>query len=244
MKVKPTDLTRFRNSEHFQFHTEVKDLVTDETPAKLKIEALFTDYLAAYLNEDTSFQKISKSATTEQIEQADKARDHTFRGLVDTNKAAINHFDPEIVAAAKRLKVVFDTYGNLAAKTLNEETACIFNLLQDLSGDYAADMQKVGLSSWANKLDADNNALEDLVKSRNKEHAAKTKLKMLETRDEIDAIYAKIVERINAFVLIEGEEPYGAFVNKLNGFIDKYNNTIAQRRGVAKAKKEKENKKE
>jgi len=240
MKINSIDNSRLRNNEHFQFHTEFKDLVTAETSAALKIEILFTDYLVCYTNEDTAFQKIVKSATTEDIETADKTRDYTFSGMVGMNKSAINHFDDEVRAAARRLKVLFDTYGNLAKKPLNEETSAIYNLLQELMGSYAVDVQKVGLTAWATQLEIDNKAVDSLVKSRNDENAAKTELKMKETRAEVDKVYATITERINALIIVEGATAYESFTRKLNTFIEKYNNMVAQRRGAAKARKEKE----
>ena len=240
MKIKKVDNTRFRNNEHFQFQTEFKDLVEEQTPAALKIESQYSNYLPCYADEDTVLQKIVKSATTENIDAADKTRDSTFRGMVDTNRGALNHFDSEVRAAAKRLQVVFDTFGNLAAKPVNEETSAIYNLLQELSANYMADAQKVGIVGWGTELDANNKALEALVKSRNDENAAKTELKMKETRVETDKWYTTIVERINALIIVEGADAYEVFVRKLNGYIDKYNDIVAQRYGKAAAKKARE----
>ena len=240
MKIKQISTQRLRNNEHFQFHTEFRDLIEIENAETLKIATPFADYLVCYNNEDMAFQKIVKSATTEEIEIADKTRDYTFRGLVDTNKAALNHFDSETCAAARRLKVVFDTYGNLSAKPINEETSAIVNLLQELTGNYANDLQRIGLSSWTDRLNIDNKAVDTLVKSRNDENAAKTELIMRETRTETDKLYELITERINALIVVEGAGVYESFVRKLNSFIDKYSNLVAQRRGAAKARKEKE----
>ena len=239
MKIKSMYNSHLRNNEHFQFHTEFKDLVTTENAETLKIGEQFATYLICYKNEDVAFQKIMKSATTEEIEAADKARDSIFRGMVDTNKAALNHFNSEINAAARRLKIVFDTYGNVTRKTLNEETSAIYNLLQELTGNHAADTKKVGLNQWATQLDANNKALETLVRTRNSELAAKTELKMAETRESLDSIYNTIVERVNALIVIEGVATYESFAKKLNLFIEKYNNIVAQRRGIAKAQREK-----
>ena len=235
MKIESISTARLRNNEHFQFHTEFRDLVTGVRPEMLQIEDQFAAYLICYANEDIAFQKIVKSAATAEIEAADKTRDQTYRGMADTNKAAVNHFDNEVSAAARRLKIVFDTYGNLSAKPLNEETSAIYNLLQELTGTYAADSQKVGLSAWATQLDAENKALDALVKSRVDEQADKTELKMKETRNETDKAYATITERINALTVVEGPANYEVFIRKLNIFINKYNNLVAQRRGRNKA---------
>ena len=243
MKINPIDGTRLRNNEHFQFHTEFRDLVTETGAEMINCEDQFNDYLVCYADEDTAFQRIEKSSITKEIEDADKPRDKTLRGMTATNKAALNHFDDQVSAAARRLKIVFDTYGNIAAKPLNEETSAIYNLLQELNDNYSADMQKVGLTPWATQLNIENKALDTLIKSRVNEQSAKTELKMKETRGGVDKAYTVMEERINALIIVEGAKNYEVFVRKLNIFIDKYNNLVAQRRGIAKAKKEREEEK-
>jgi len=230
MKIVTIRSSYLRNNEHFQFHTEVKDLISG-TADSINIQEQFARFLVCYNNEDESLKKIIKSATTAEIEIADRSRDLIFSGMVGINKASLNHFDPDTIAAAKRLKVVFDTYGNLAVKPLNEETSAIYNLLQELKGISLQDIRAVGLENWVNKLEETNKAFDTLVKARNTENAAKTHLKMKECRTETDKAYSDIVERINALILLEGETKYADFVNKLNTFTEKYNNTVAQRQG-------------
>jgi hypothetical protein len=134
--------------------------------------------------------------------------------------------------------VLFDTYGNLAVKPINEETSGIYNLLQELNGKYAEDVRKTGLTAFAVKLDAENKTVENLVRERNDQNAAKTKLKVKACRANTDKVYHEIVERINALIVINGEAEFAGFVDKLNAFIDMYNNLDAQRAGRNKAKKQ------
>jgi len=132
MKISKIHTIHLRNDEHFQFHTEFRDLATKETPQKLKIQGQFEAYLPLYGREDEALKKINKSSLTVQIQEADKARDEIFLGMAETAKAALRHFNPEVRAAAGRLKVVFDTYGNVAVKPLNEQTSAVYNLLKIL----------------------------------------------------------------------------------------------------------------
>jgi len=50
-------------------------------------------------------------------------------------------------------------------------------------------------------------------------------------REEVDAAYDTIVERINAFVIVEGEEAYAAFIRTLNTVIAKYTAILNARLG-------------
>jgi hypothetical protein len=237
LEIKSVHNAHLRISEHFQIHTEFKDLVVAETPEKLGIAEIFAIYLLCYANEDEAMKKILKNITTDDIEDADGTRDNTFSGLEGTNHAALKHFDPAVAEAARQLQVVFKTYGNLAIESVNEETADVYNLVQELKGNYAAQVEKVGLGGWVAKLEADNKAVDALVKKRNDENTAKTQLKTKAARAETDKAYQAIVKRINALIEVNGEENYVNFVTKLNGYIDKYNGVIALRKGMAAAKK-------
>ena len=232
MKINSIDYRSLRNEEHFLFNTESINLIDSAGAVNLKIEMLMPAYRAAFVNEDKALKKILKSAKTEKIDKADKQRDTTYRGLTNLLRAALDHFNPDVVDAAKRIKIVFDTYGNLSRMSMNTETASIYNILEDLkSPEYMRDAEIVQIVEWIDQLKLDNDALEALVRERNDEIAAKTQLKVNDCRTETDKAYHNIVERINAAIIIEGETPYADFVSKLNAFIERYNNAMAQRTG-------------
>jgi hypothetical protein len=238
LKIKFIHLSIMRNDEHFQFVSEFSDLVNQMSPGELGIEKLWDTFTVCFNNEDDALKKIVKSSDTEKIKEADETRDSTYRGIVYATKAALCNHDSNIKAAAKRIKIVLDTYGNLAVKPLNEETSGINNMLHDLKTKYADEIRITGLENWVNQLEVDNNALETLVKARGNEISSITQLKMKDARAETEKSYYTIIDVINALILINDENKYKTFVNNLNFFIDKYNNTIAQRAGRAKAKKD------
>jgi hypothetical protein len=237
MKVENIDCTRFRNDEHFQFATDFKNLVEEfKTNLVLKIDPQFEKFRAVYRKEDDALRKINKSVFTDDIQTRDAKRDATFKGLTETNKAALNHFVPNKVAAAKRLKIVFDTYGNVAKMGYNEETSAIYNMLQDLNGKFAADVNTVGILDWVKELEANNNEFQALLQDRYDEVAARTTVNLREARKELDAAFYTLVERINALMIVEGTAVYEPFVRKLNVIIEKYRNNLAQRLGKSKSK--------
>ena len=243
MKIKRVNFHLFRNNEHFQLQTEFKALVEEFNPDTLKINPLFGDrYLPLYIAEDEAMIKIAKNFFTEERDDADRGRDASFRGSADMVIASLNHFDPEVQEAARRLKIVFDTFGNVARLPLNEETSAIYNLVQEITEKHAESAGKLGLMPWLNKLKADNQAYEALVTGGYEEEMTKTELKAKETRAEVDTVVRQIMERIEALIVVEGETNYAEFVRRLNLIFEKYANTIAQRKGAAKARREKEEK--
>jgi hypothetical protein len=232
MKITKIDASRLRNDEHFQFHTNFKTLVSKAGAAALNVQPQFEAYLTLYAQEDEALKKIMKSAITADIQDADKQRDLLFRGMTDANKSALNHFNPAVREAAKRLKIVFDTYGNLAQKPLNEETSGIYNLLQDLNGKYAQDAATAGLTDWMAELGASNAAFDQLTIARYEESGMKTDLVMKECRKAVDEAYRALIERINAYALIAADAAYADFIPTFNAVIEKYSNTVEQRRGA------------
>ncbi len=232
MKIKRIDTQSLRNNEHFQCQTEFKVLVIEYDPIVLKIENLYQgSYLPFYAQEDEAIFKIMKGSFTEARMEVDRQRDSAFRGMIHMNKAALNHFDSEVVASAKRLKILFDTYDNISDMPLQEETSAIYNLLQELDGNYNEDMYRVRLEDWKDKLQQDNDAYQALVKQGYEEEVSRTELKMKEVRIKVDQVYRQIIERLEALMLIEGESNYIGFVSRLNIQLEHYADILAQREG-------------
>jgi hypothetical protein len=235
MKILRLNFYKLRNEEWFQLFTEFRDLVLKYNPNALNIAELWATFLILYADADTALEIIRKSADTVLMIDADNVRDHTFRGFSDAVKSARNHFDPAKRAAADKLTILFDHFGNLARKAPNEETAGIYNLLQELENGtpgIALPVDVLGLRDWAVRLAADNAAYEALVKDRNTEVATRSKLRMKEVRHELQEVYYKMTARIEATTTLNGDvPPYINFINEWNAFLKSYADVLAQRKG-------------
>jgi len=222
MKIRGFKTHNLRNDAHFQYHTEFRDLVVAQGVEVLKIKPQFETYLLLYDRVDEAFKKIVKSELTVKIHEADKARDEIWAGMLDMNNAALKHFNPEMREAAARLKIVFDAYGNVAVKPLNEGTSVINSLLQEFQGKYAQEVSIVGIENWVSELRSRNSVFEALVKERFDEAASKSGIVLKKARAELDVVYRSIIERVNALIVVEGVEAYEVFARTLNVIIDKY----------------------
>ena len=242
MKILNLALSKMRNAEHFQFYTEFYNLVEQFGASAMRIVKLIVRFLALLKEGDKCLVILQKSGYTEQMAEADRFRNTVFSGLVDTVNAARKHFDAEIVASGNRLKIVFDTYGNLAAKPNDEQTSGVYNLIQDLEGKYSLDIQKIGATGWVAELKARNIAYSELVRKRDAESSTKPEGKMKAIRIEIDGVYLDIVSAIESLAKLADDEAeiekYQGFISALNSVIERYRNRIAQREGVNAAKKE------
>ena len=238
MKIHWIHTLSYRNNEHFQYFRAVTALIEDADPVKLKIADLYAIFKQAFEMEDMVHLKIAKSSLTEKIAAADHRRDTTFRGINYILLGLLCHFDSVIIDAATRVKIVVDSYGNITKLPLNEETSAIYNLVQELLEKHEKDLEILKLDQWVYRLGAENDGYDALVMDRYAETAGRTQLTMKKCRAETDRIYNLIVERINAYIVTEGDAAYADFVGKLNAVIEKYENTMSMRKGRAKGKKD------
>ncbi|MCX6232869.1 MAG: DUF6261 family protein [Bacteroidetes bacterium] len=230
MKINNIHLVSLRNAEHYQFQTEFKNLVEKSTALALGIDARFQNYLSKYTEESEALVYITKNSQTDALVNADSHRDQIFRGLCDTVKAACNHFVPAKAEAAKKLMIIFDTYGNLTSEAYNEETAKINSLYKELNENHAAEINLLAITDWVEELKAGNLKFENIKNERYNEESAKTTLRMKQVRIEIDKQYQEIINLINALILVNGESQYKDFVTEMNHRIVNSKEIIAKRK--------------
>jgi hypothetical protein len=223
-EIKNIDLHLLHNDAHFQLLTEFRDLVIIKTPEALRIEALWPTFTTCYANIDAALKKITKSAITDAIKTADAARDAAFIGISKFNKAILDyHYDPEWREAARQIDIVLHTYGNVAAKPINEETSAIYNLVQEFRSDnYKAKVTLIGLMPWVNKLDLFNNNFEQLIQERDRESEAKSHISMKPARREMDDVYKNIVKTVNYLIFLGQLTGCETFVDTYNIVVNRY----------------------
>jgi len=226
-------ITLLRNDAHFQLNSEFLNLVIKTTPAALKLDsALWAEYVQRYHTLDATLKKITMSALTEKIKAADDARDDVFAGLVKFQKMSLEHYEPETRDAARKIDVVFHSYGNIAAKPINEETSAIFNFVQELKSDtYKNLVTLTGLMPWVNKLAQKNEEFESLIQERDRESAAKTQVAVKTARHSVDEAYRYVVKTINAMIHLGTLTECAAFVDTMNAVIKRYAVMIHQPHG-------------
>jgi hypothetical protein len=83
-----------------------------------------------------------------------------------------------------------DTYGNVACKSVNEETSAIYNILQDFRGKYKSDCDKINIAEWVDGLELENNELEELMSKRFDESASKPNIVVRDARKKLDNVYS------------------------------------------------------
>ena len=227
LEIEDPPLSRYQNDEHNNFHTEVNGLITHFTAASLLIEAEYATYFSLLGDEGEALNFVRKNSYSTLVAQADIVRDNTIEGMDDAIKSGLKHFNTEVRDAAKRLKILRDSSGDITRKAYNKESGDIVKLLSDLKGQYAADVTAARISDWVDELEADQNNFVTTQNHRYDEEGEKIRLRMKQTRVEVDEAYKTMVKKINALIIVNGEAPYVDFVNKLNQRIDAYTNNLA-----------------
>ena len=240
LKIQTSPLSKMLGYEHFQYHTENKFLIEKSGANALGIAPQFGSYLTSYNQLDVATKKIVKSDHTEQISVGDAGRDNMLRAIEESCKTGLRHFSEEIVASAKRLNTLLNTYGNIPKLPLSQQTAATFNLLQEFRGKYKSDVAILRIKDLVDELERLNRLVEDLMRERYEETNEKSGVGLKASRVQIDGDYNTIVTRINAAIVMEGAAAYEEYVNALNIVIDRYKADIKRRLGVAKARKERE----
>lgn len=239
MKIESLNLHNLQNSEHFQFMSEVSHVIESNNPQNIDVDAEYNTFGQALKTEDEAYKQVQKSAITKTLSEADAECDTMLRGFRSQVSAQQKHFNPTISAAAYRLFVLLDSYGDLSKQSYETQTANTFNLLQDLKGKYADDVTVLGLNEWVTEIERSLKAFDALMKSRYAESAEKAEVTTLRmVRLDTDKAYKAMSERLNAAIVFNGETKYSKTVTELNVLVKRYKDIVARRKGFAASQKE------
>ena len=232
-QVEKIVLSRFRNNEHFQYMTDVNEMVIKATPTALNLDGVFPEYSSSYTGLDKVLRVDQGSIKTELLIGADGTRDNTWRGLFARVKSTLLSPVPEEVESSKIIKRVFDLYGIVHKLSYNEQTAATSNLIDDLEAPAnASHCSTISITAWVTLLKEQNNSFQNLLNERNSEYANKISGDVKAARQIIDPLYEKMVERINATVVLDMATPEAQkFIKELNQKIKYYETTLVSRAG-------------
>jgi len=169
----------------------------------------------------------------------DKKRDLVYRNLRAAVIRAVTHYDPVKSEAASRLQLLFTTYGYIPKKTYAYGSGSYYNFIQEARNTYMQEFIDLGLSADIDELENNTNSFNSLVTQRDDEILLKTKLTVVGVRKDFGVVYQKVLKRVEAAVELLPTPTLLNFVDKVNIIIKRYQNMIAQRKGIREANKKK-----
>lgn len=228
--MKRLELTKLQNAEHFALMTDVVNLLKETNIPQLgevknKIEALVAD-------EDAAQQQIRKSEHTETLISLDEKRDKLYRGMVLRLQSEQLSPDEAKAAAANKLMIIVNTYGNFTAHNYQKETAEIYNLVQDLKAENISEnVEATGVKDWLLWLETANSNFNNLFTNRRDEYAAQPVYDLKNIRKDLDAQFRKLQHTMEALQILNPSDALTVLTSKLETSIQKWKDIMAQRSG-------------
>ena len=234
-------LARSHNAEHWYLYDRLLALLSTEFITKFKL-AFFTDKLKTqFAREDEAYSAITKSVSTAEIADKDKARDSGLRRVDLGVQYGLYSDVPDEVEAAKRCMLVLDAHRGASEKSYAENTAEVADVVARFqSEEYASDIARLNLTEAVASLKQLNDAFNEAYTNRKPEqYARSTGDKMEVVRGEVDAAYADVADAINAIYIVaaylelvpDDAAEIKAVADALNAEIYQFSLTLA-RRGV------------
>jgi hypothetical protein len=193
---------QLRNESYVQFHEDFIQIVEKIGAGDIGIKTLFDAYKPRFAEVIAILDYILKSDITARLEEQDSARDDLYRGLVTAVDAYLHHFDAAKRAAATKLKLVIDHYGNIATRNYNEGSAAIDDLLRELALPANAPLVTLlSLGDWIEQLASANARFFELMHERYDEQSKRPLTTMKAARSAVDDLFHAMIDRVEAIPL-------------------------------------------
>jgi hypothetical protein len=239
MFIKKIHFHLLQNEEHAGYHTYVSEYITEDGNANSRLISQMSDHNLKLGIEKSVLDLIQKNSYTQRVNEADQVRDKPIRGFFKVVKGLLDHFNPAMAQAAYKVNLINENFSGITRLSNDKQTQAFDSYIAAID-DASADITALALMDWVTEMKATHAAFLEVVKNRNTENDDKPNISMKEARMETDVAYNALVDRINAFITIEGDALFAPLVTKINGRIDQYTTAIAQRKGIAEAKKKKD----
>lgn len=196
--------TALTNAGHMNMNNEIYARILDTTVAALHLEALAPGYKECIDREAECVNRVTKSASTAQLEAKDKERDKTLQFIYSMNGSYKVCPDETLRTPALLVDSVLRAYDKIYA----EETALIDGLLLDLAkADVSEALKTLRLDTYVAQLKTLNDAYKALDITRTDEYSARVKTDTTKARKATDETLDLIIQRVNAYAVLEPHQP-------------------------------------
>jgi hypothetical protein len=234
--IEKFQMVNLRNAEHLQFVTDA-----DKTFGKYRAEdqilaPVYSEFSRLRQDEETAMAVEQSNSKVKEKNVVEHYRDRLHSKLFNYVKSILcDETDPLFEAAQRVMKVIKET-GNPTHLSENAESAMLTTLGNKLE-PYRADLETIGALPHLEKLLETNRQFMQL-ESECREWVANRKLVNVPSasaiRKQIDPVYRRIVDTLNVFILLNGDDPYRTLIADLNTLTEKYETLLAVRKGRKK----------
>ena len=223
---------RAPNSLHLKWMQHFTDRVSTLIVTELgqdcpqKIVDARDDLAAAVQVEDDCYRIITRSALTEQIQQADQVRDNTFLGIKTMVEALERVGTAAQKEAAPRVLQAIRDYHVTTSDGYTQETANIEQLIQQMEiQPLSGDCSTLAITALVAQLKQENLMVQSLIDQRSEEQSGIDTSGMPRARQAVDKLYVEAVMTINAYAITEQQSagsPFDHAIDVINEDEDYY----------------------
>ena len=224
VEIAQIQLSHLNNGAHFQFMKNVSDRLATDTKIKENAvgQAAIKALADALVVEDKCLVLSQKSLLTDEIIKADKERDTLFAGYRTAVKGFLNMPVADLAKHAHQLWQHLVDYAIDPKMQLERETGLITNLCTDLAGEYATQVQALGLKSYVDALKTANERVETLLVQRTADNSTKVIGALAAARRTSDDAIRNLIKVVNALAILGKPADYAAFIDFMNTLIKRY----------------------
>ena len=242
--IKIPVFSRFRNGEFVKFNDMTVSVLNNHDLEALQISEIAKEVINAYEDMKAIYKVDRGSSLTKTIVHEDIRRDSLFSGIILILRAhAKHHPDERMKKKAKTLLNVFEKHGNdLNRQSYHQQTANLEDIFEDIERKgLRSDIDALHLDPYYKQLMESNREFDRLFLERNKEYAQTPEETMTLLREEAENNLKNLFDRINAFIIIDGEEEYKPLMKELNALTDYYETSIEKRLSTGEEENDEEN---
>ena len=225
---------RMRNETVVRLGSDIYRIAGRIGPGAIGIKTLYDELGEILVAMNVSLDQVTKSVLTAGIEDQDHFRGEMAHCLSTTTRAFLHHPDPAKRAAAERLEIVLDRYGNIAQKTYDDASSAVDDLVKELYTPVNAPLViLLGVGEWVTLLSNANAKFVDLMDERYKE-SGQRHVSMKEARVPLEEKIHKIERRVNSIIELNGIDfspELTEFVQEYNAVARRYKHILAQEQG-------------
>jgi len=226
--INSIDIRNLRNANYLQFQKDFLAIISRNDPSALKVESKYDDLTAKTEELESLFKKALANPISKELLELDGRRDDAVNGIYYTALANSYHYDTATKQAADALLANINLYGSgIARLNYQAETATINNMITDWENkpELVDAINILKLKAWKDELSTVSTEFGSRYLDRTQDYGNATPETLKLKREETDAVYYALRDRINALhLLIETPpSPYSTVINQLNALIQQYN---------------------
>ena len=235
MEIKYLDLTRLRVNECFGFLKKVESsLKLLNLESEKDIINNFKNTLKEF---DLALNQTIKNSHTTLVNEANEKTKRTWRHFKAHTKAFCNYPEVQHANIAAKTYEIFEKYGDIANINYTEAYGKLYNILQELEAISLDDRTLIQTHLYTENLKRCYNEFLE-IQSKQLDESSYYKKGFVATSFENSRMaYYDLVKRINALVVIDGEDAFRDFVAEMAVIIEHELHSIATKQADRESKR-------